>query len=277
MFEELYEPLPDRDLYFAKLGMETPAGPLDKDLLDRIIYAHQCTIPFENLDIYDRRMIPSLGIADVFDKVIRGKRGGCCFELNGIFYALLKETGFDVTPCVGRSLKNRGYVYPFTHRATIAEIDGERFFCDVGYGGPMPPCAVPLVDGLEIDSHGQRFRIKRGEGAWWNLYYLGRADALEAARAAGEPVREPEPVTAFLDERMQLTDYAVLMHFCATSPRSVFTQWRMVNRRTPDGNASITSDTFTRVGPSGKENVEIEDEEQFRAILREEFDIEIDW
>ena len=255
MFEELYEPLPDRDLYFAKLGMETPAGPLDKDLLDRIIYAHQCTIPFENLDIYDRRMIPSLGIADVFDKVIRGKRGGCCFELNGIFYALLKETGFDVTPCVGRSLKNRGYVYPFTHRATIAEI----------------------VDGLEIDSHGQRFRIKRGEGAWWNLYYLGRTDALEAARAAGEPVREPEPVTAFLDERMQLTDYAVLMHFCATSPRSVFTQWRMVNRRTPDGNASITSDTFTRVGPSGKENVEIEDEEQFRAILREEFDIEIDW
>ena len=218
MFEELYEPLPDRDLYFAKLGMETPAGPLDKDLLDRIIYAHQCTIPFENLDIFDRRMIPSLSIADVFDKVIRGKRGGCCFELNGIFYALLKETGFDVTPCVGRSLKNRGYVYPFTHRATIVEIDGERFFCDVGYGGPMPPCAVPLVDGLEIDSHGQRFRIERDEGAWWNLYYLGRTDALEAARAAGEPARDPEPVTAFLDERMQLTDYAVLMHFCATSP-----------------------------------------------------------
>ena len=67
------------------------------------------------------------------------------------------------------------------------------------------------------------------------------------------------------------------MHFCATSPQSVFTQWRMVNRRTPGGNVSITSDTFTRVSPAGKENVEIEDEEQFRAILREEFDIEIDW
>lgn len=277
MFEELYEPLPDRDLYFKKLGMETPTGPLDKDLLDRIIYAHQCAIPFENLDIFDRRLSPSLGIADVFDKVIRGKRGGYCFELNGIFHALLQEIGYDVMPCVGRSLKNRGYVYPFTHRGIIAEVDGQRLFCDVGYGGPMPPCAVPLVDGLEIASHGQSFKIVRGEGSWWNLYYLGSTADLKAARASGAPEREPVPVTAFLDERMQLTDYAVLSHFCATSPQSVFTQWRMVNRRTPDGNVSITADELTRVGADGKETVAITSEEQFRALLAEHFGIVLDW
>lgn len=277
MFEELYEPLPDRDLYWEKLGIPAPGpdDPRDKELLDRIIYAHQCAIPFENLDIFDRHINPSLGISDIFDKVIRGARGGYCFELNAIFHALLQETGYDVMPCVGRSLKDRGYVYPFTHRGIIATVGGRRMFCDVGYGGPMPPCAVPLVDGCEIAAHGQSFRIERGEGNWWKLFYLGDTDALENARSGGGAERAAVPVTAILDEPMQLTDYVVLSHFCATSPLSVFTQWRMVNRRTADGNVSITADEFTRVSAGGKEVVRIENELQFYQILKDEFGIVI--
>lgn len=275
MFEELYEPIPDIDLYWERLGLTPPAddAPRDKALLDSIIFAHQCAIPFENLDIFDRHINVPLGIGAVFDKVVRGKRGGYCFELNGLFYALLKQIGFDVMPCIGRSLKDRGYVYPFTHRGAIVSIDGERLFCDVGYGGPVPPCSMPLEDGCEIASHGQSFRIRRGEGNWWNLYYLGSSFELEESRAVGEAEREPVPVTAILDEPMQLTDYVVLSHFCATSPLSVFTQWRMVNRRTPDGNVSITADEFTRVSGGDKEVVKIADELQFQRILQEEFGI----
>lgn len=275
MFEELYEPIPDIDLYWDKLGLTPPAGdvPRDKELLDRIIFAHQCAIPFENLDVFDRHINVSLGIGDVFDKVVRGNRGGYCFELNGLFHEFLQEVGYEVMPCVGRSLKDRGYVYPFTHRGIIATVDGQRLFCDVGYGGPMPACAVPLEDGCEIAAHGQSFRIERGEGNWWNIYYLGSTDVLEQARATGEGGHEVVPVTGILDEPMQLTDYVVLSHFCATSPLSVFTQWRMVNRRTPDGNVSITADEFTRVSGEGKEVVKIVDELQFRQILQDEFGI----
>lgn len=275
MFEELYEPLPDRGLYFKKIGLDEPADdePRDKALIDRIVYAHQIAIPFENLDIFDRKINVPIGISAIFDKVIRGRRGGYCFELNALLHALLEELGYDVTPCVGRSLKDRGYVYPFTHRAIVVEVDGQRLFCDVGYGGPIPPCAIPLVDGHEVSACGQAFRIERGEGNWWKLFYLGSSDALAAARAAGEPDPEAVPVTAFLDEPMQLTDYAVLSHFCATSPLSMFTQHRMVNRRTVDGNVSITGDEFTRVTPEGKEIVRITSESQFQQLLRDEFGI----
>lgn len=275
MFEELYEPLPDRSRYFERLGIPEPAegAPRDKALLDSIIYAHQLSIPFEDLDIFDRHLNVSLGITDLFDKVIRRKRGGYCFELNSLFFTLLKELGYDVTPIVGRSMKNRGFVYPFTHRATIVELDGQRLFCDVGYGGPMPPCAVPLIDGHEVSSHGQTFRVERGEGNWWTLVYLGRTDALEEARRTGEPAREPEPVTAFLDEPMQLTDYTVLSYYCSTSPRSLFTQMRSVNRRTEDGNVSISDDEFTRVSGINKETVKITNDEQYRRILKDEFGI----
>ena len=82
MFEELHEPLPDIDLYWEKLGMEPPVGPPTRELLDRMIYAHQCRIPFEDLDIYEKGINVSLGISDMFDKIIRGKRGGFCYRWN---------------------------------------------------------------------------------------------------------------------------------------------------------------------------------------------------
>ncbi len=274
MFEELHEPLPDIDLYWEKLGMEPPVGPPTRELLDRMIYAHQCRIPFEDLDIYEKGINVSLGIFDMFDKIIRGKRGGFCFELNALFHALLEETGFQVVAVAGRSLKNPGYVFPITHRATIVVLDGQRLFCDVGYGGPMPPCSIPLEDGCEVVSHGQAFRIERGEqDPWWNMYYLGDADELEAARATGAPGREPMPVVGFMDAPLHLNDFVPLSHFSCTSPLSSFTQKRMVNRRTEGGNVSITNDEFTRVTPEGKEVVPITSREQMERLLEDEFGI----
>ncbi len=273
MLEKLYEPLPNRDLYWQRLRMKAPTGPKDKALLDEIIYAHQCSIPFENLDIFEKQLNVSLGIGDLFKKIICSARGGYCFELNALFHALLTEIGYEVTPCVGRSLKDRGYIYPFTHRALIVSLDGQKLFCDVGYGGPMPPCSIPLIDGYEVSSHGQTFKIQRDKGSWWKLFYLGNTQELEDARATGKPERTPVPVVAFLDEPMELTDFVVLSHFCATSPLSVFTQWRMVNLRTPDGNKSITANAFTRVSKQKSETLQIEDDAQLHQLLKDEFGI----
>ena len=110
MYEELYEDLPDVDRYWERLGLDRPKSPLTKDDLDRIIFAHQCSIPFENLDVCDYHRPISLGIPDLFEKIVAGKRGGYCFELNALFDALLKDAGVETMPCLGRSLKDRGYV-----------------------------------------------------------------------------------------------------------------------------------------------------------------------
>lgn len=274
MYEELYAPLPDRNLYWERLGMEPPTGEPTRELLDRMILAHQCRIPFENLDACDFRRPISLGIPDIFQKVIVNRRGGYCFELNSLFDALLQETGFKTMPCLGRSLKDRGYVYPILHRGIIVNLNGERYLAEVGYGGPTPACAIPLVDGTELDSRGQRFRVELHENGWWHIIYLGSIAKLNAAAERGEEV-PPTPAYAILDVPAALTDFVPLSFYCSTHPDSVFTQWRMVNLRTDDGNISITDDAFTRVTPEGKETKRVESDEEFRALLSEHFGIEL--
>lgn len=272
MYEELYEDLPDVDRYWERLGLDRPKSPLTKDDLDRIIFAHQCSIPFENLDVCDYHRPISLGIPDLFEKIVAGKRGGYCFELNALFDALLKDAGVETMPCLGRSLKDRGYVYPILHRGIIATLDGRRYIAEVGYGGPTPACAIPLVDGAEFESRGQVFRVELHDSCWWHVIYCGSAAKLAAAKEGGEAV-EPTPVFALLDAPAALTDCVPLSYYCSTHPDSVFTQWRMVNRRTEDGNVSITKDRFVRVTAEGKETHIVETDAEFRTLLEAYFDI----
>ena len=52
MYENLYEPIPDTELYLKRLG--TASRPvLDMSYLEALVFAHQCRIPFENLDVYE--------------------------------------------------------------------------------------------------------------------------------------------------------------------------------------------------------------------------------
>ena len=213
-----------------------------------------------------------LGIPDLFEKIIVGNRGGYCFELNALLDALLQDAGVKTMACLGRSLKDRGYVYPILHRGIIVTLGDGRYIAEVGYGGPTPACATPLVDGAELESCGQVFRVELHDGGWWHVIYRGTAARLAAARERGENVA-PTPVFALLDAPAALTDCVPLSYYCSTHPDSVFTQWRMVNRRTEDGNVSITKDQFVRVTPEGKETRTVESEEEFRALLEEYFGI----
>ena len=63
---------------------------------------HLCSIPFENLEVFDAGRIPSLRSEDIYEKIIVRKRGGYCFELNKLFYELLKALDFRVIPVAVR-------------------------------------------------------------------------------------------------------------------------------------------------------------------------------
>src|SRR5882762_11252525 len=57
--------------------------------------AHLQTVPFENLSIHSAEPI-ILDDDALFEKIVVRRRGGFCYELNGLFAALLRDLGFEV-------------------------------------------------------------------------------------------------------------------------------------------------------------------------------------
>ena len=259
MSEELYQPLPDLDAYLERIGIASVRKPTS-DFLDELIYAHQRTVPFENLEVYEEHKTPSLAKADLFDKIVTRKRGGYCFELNGLFYSLLQGLGFDVQPCMARVLL-RPNPYPMiTHRATIVRIDGKRFLADVGFGGPMPNFAPVLEDGASRTELGQTFALRPHDDFWWNVWYTGSSE-------------EEKAVLRFCLMPAEEQDFVVFSFFQANNPQSVFRQRRQANVRTETGAFDLLNTTFTEYANGQKTVIELTSDEELDRTLADKFGI----
>ena len=259
MYEELYVPLPDGQAYAQRIGMPWPLKP-DLETLDRIILAHQCTVPFENLDPYDLDREPSLATQALFDKVVVQGRGGFCFELNALLCAFLQAVGYDAWPVSCRILRGKDFVPPMLHRGVVVRLEGTMYYCDVGYGGPQPAGPVPL--GGERTIRGERFRGQRRTDTWWGLdRYLGEG--------------RWEQVFEFWEEAMLPVYFVPCNFYCACSPSSTFRQRRVLNLRTLHGSLARTNTTLTVRHDGEVQTREAGSREELAAMIHDYFGIDI--
>ncbi len=96
--------------YLDRLDFYEPTN-VDKNVLYKLHKQHLLNIPFENLDIHYGKKI-SLSINDIYQKVIIEKRGGFCYELNGLFHQLLKKIGFNTKLISAQVYTNNGEYSP---------------------------------------------------------------------------------------------------------------------------------------------------------------------
>jgi N-hydroxyarylamine O-acetyltransferase len=80
--------------YLARLGLARPVV-ADEEALRLLQLRHLLSVPFENLSVHRGEPI-ELAAGPLVDKVVEGRRGGFCYELNGAFAALLTELGYRV-------------------------------------------------------------------------------------------------------------------------------------------------------------------------------------
>ena len=233
LLETLYEPIPDVDAYLERIHMDMPIL-LNKETLDRIIYLHQCAIPFENLDVYFAKKEIQQGISDVFDKIIRNKRGGFCFEMNNLFHAFLKTVGFDVYPCLCKVIEGPPPYYPALHRGTIARLDGTLHYCDIGFGGPVPGGAIRIEEGTVQTFASDSYRMHLREDGWWELRRLTDTGKDNIMLRIQTLPYDP-------------ADFIALCHYCCCHTQqdfNHFTDELLLNIRTKNGYASITNDVM---------------------------------
>lgn len=260
MYPELYTKLPDRGKYLERIKAKMPQIP-DLNNINTLILANQCHIPFENLDICTFQKEISLGIEDIYEKVILKKRGGYCFELNALFLALLQECGYQAYSCRCRILRGKNFTPPSLHRGILVELKEQLWFCDVGYGGPMPAGALLVEDGFEATYSDQTFRIDRADRYWWTMSYISD--------------KGTEKIIQFTTMPQDPVEFLAPNEYCSQNEKSVFRSIRLVNLRTPGGSLSITNDLFTEINNRRRREKKIQSPEELNLILKTYFGIEL--
>ena len=165
----------DLDAYCARVGYDGPRAPT-LPALHAITAAHTRTIPFENLDVLLGRGI-DLDPAAIFAKLVVQRRGGYCFEQNGLLLMVLEALGFRVAPISARVRwqRPRDFTPPRTHVVLRVELDGTSWLTDVGVGGMSLTAALRLEADIEQATPHEPRRLLREGGRWFHQVRLGDA------------------------------------------------------------------------------------------------------
>ena len=256
MYGKYFEPLPDKDAYLKRIGLEDGDIPLTKEGLDRIQFAHLCNVPFENIDLYDYDGNVDFGTAEMYDKVVTRRRGGYCFELNAIYMALLEAVGFEVHPVGTRIMMGgRTFIPAIAHRATIVTIDGKRHYSDVGFGMTNAPgIAVCIDDPGEQDIRGDIYTVE--DRPYNNKVIIRHTD------------EGPSEMFMFVPDQFNVLDF---ISYNTTIQATGFRAKRISNLRTPEGSISVDGDIFRRTVNGERTETPLSDPEEALRVLTEVF------
>jgi N-hydroxyarylamine O-acetyltransferase len=216
-------------------------------------------VPFENLDIPLGRPI-ELSVPAFYDKIVRRRRGGFCYELNGLFGWLLQQLGIGVTLLSAR-VYHLGEPGPdFEHALLLVEA-GERLIADVGFGDSFIE-PLPLEGTREMEQQGSVYRL----GAEGSRRILQRR----------QPAADWEPQFSFTLTPRRLAEFAAECRRLQTSPESPFTRKAVCSLPTPDGRITLSGGRLIRTARGRREEEPVAGTEEYRALLRTHFGIELD-
>lgn len=244
------------DAYRHRLGLPDLGAP-SEGTLARLHEAHALALPFENLDIQMGKPI-RLDLPHLEAKLLRGARGGYCFEQNTLFRAALETLGYQVEAFEARVRVGTDRVLPRTHMLLQVVAEGRAWLCDVGFGGGGPLRPVPM-DGTP-----------QPMGPWtYRVWPEGTLRVLQTLR--GE---RWEDLYAFLPEARPTVDFEMGNWYTSTHPESRFVLTLTAQRTFPDRRAVLRNLQLELESPEGLRSQEVPRVDLTR-VFREIFGIDV--
>ena len=143
---------------------------LDFEFLRDVVARHVGTFAFSSAGCWLGDHLP-LDFESLYLRIVVKRRGGYCFEHNGLLYAILEDLGFSVTLYLARVIYNQDTHPGLTHRITVIEYEGERYVLDVGFG-PLGPRIPVSMSGVESQDGEKIFRIAEGRAGEYHMQVL---------------------------------------------------------------------------------------------------------
>ncbi|MCC5476184.1 arylamine N-acetyltransferase family protein [Streptomyces barringtoniae] len=259
------------EAYLRRIGAEHPQKPTGRALRE-LQLRHLRTVPFENLSIHLGEEIV-LEEERLLDKVIGRGRGGFCYELNGLFGALLTALGYEVDLLAARVYGDEGRLgIPYDHLALrVRTVEGDTWLADVGFGAHSHYPLRYAEREEQVDPGGVFRVVEAGP---------------DAAGASGGPagdgdldvIRDARPQYRLETRPRALGDFVAGAWWHSTSPLSHFTRSLVCSRVTEDGGRVTLSGRVltTTAGDGARGTRELETNEEVLTAYRERFGIELD-
>jgi N-hydroxyarylamine O-acetyltransferase len=221
---------------------------------------HQlCSVPFENIDVEDGKIV-SLKPEDIVEKIVEQKRGGYCYELNGLFCMALEKIGFKYKMLAARPMFNYSQRRPKTHMVLAVAVEDEEWICDLGYGG------YGLREPVSIDKLG--IGVQQGD----DEFLLTQVTATEYLLQIKIDGKWTE-LYSFEPHQQEWVDYTLANYFNSTSPDTIFTKKRLSIIQKPSGRVFLVDDEL-KIIDNGATLIRVVPKEDRSAVLKEYFGID---
>jgi arylamine N-acetyltransferase len=250
--------------YFARVGYVGPAEPT-LDVLRDLMTAHTRSIPFENLDPLMGRPVDDLSPEALIDKLVHRRRGGYCYEQNGLMGHVLAEIGFRVRRLAGRVVWMQPPDAPTpaqTHTVLAVTFPGSAgsYLVDVGFGGQTPTSPLRMETGTVQQTTHEPYRLQdRGDGL------------VLAAQVRGEW----QPLYEFCTRTAPEIDLKVGSWYVSTNPSSFFVTSLMAALVVDDGRLNLAGRDLTIHRTDGSEKIRLADAAAVVDILADRFGVDV--
>ncbi|KAM9331613.1 arylamine N-acetyltransferase 2-like [Pholidichthys leucotaenia] len=261
--------------YLSRIGWNSVPAEPSLEVLRSVHTSHLLSVPFEDLTVHSGGRV-QLHLPLLYDKIVNRRRGGFCFENNGLFSWLLSKLGFQVTQLSGH-VKNSftgRYGPPFDHLLLMVVVEDRRWLCDVGFGadGFSAPLSLETSDPQE---QGHRvYRIRRDGDT--------HVVALQQEENGGAEA-DWRDIYKFTLEPRSLEDFTEMCQYHQSSPSSIFFCKSLCIILKPWGRLTyigrrLTTTTFPAEGTGDVVKSTTTDltDEEILGILEEKFGIVLD-
>jgi N-hydroxyarylamine O-acetyltransferase len=242
--------------YLLRIGIIENISP-DIQNLKKLHKFHLLHVPFENLDIFMKEEI-SLNAENLYRKIVIDQRGGFCYELNTIFYYLLRAVGYKGYIISARVYSDGKPGPEFDHMALIVEAGGKQWLCDVGFGDSFIE-PLEMVPGKEQKDIWRTYKITMHNS---EVYIL-------SCKKNNEWTAE----YIFTLKSHQVNGFLPMCRYHQTSSDSHFTQKIICTIATESGRVTLRDNRLIITEGNNKKDINYEGEAVFIKYLYDNFGI----